>query len=90
MKAIVDKVLPYRGYGSFWERRFGGHVSLGPLVIYGFNAMHVALNLKTPWGWLCARPTLRVFGQWWGWYLYLSKDATPCGDACLFHFGHRS
>jgi uncharacterized membrane protein YwaF len=63
---------------GFFERYFGGHVSLGPLVLYGFNAMHVAANLKTPWGYVCVHPTVRVFGEWWPWYIYVSDDATPC------------
>lgn len=61
-----------------WQDRwFTGHVNFGPLTIYGANAMHWALNLKTWWGYLCAHPTTRTFGARWGWYLYLSPDATP-------------
>jgi hypothetical protein len=63
----------------FMERYFGGHVSFGPFVIYGYNAMHVALNIETRWGWVCFHPTWKVFGVWWPWYFYISKDATPSG-----------
>ncbi len=63
---------------GFWGRHFGGHISIGPLVIYGFNAMHVAINLHSKrWGWICFHPTCRVFGKWWRWYFYISPDATP-------------
>jgi hypothetical protein len=61
----------------FWKRYLGGHITLGPLTIYGLNAMHVALNLETRWGWICFHPTWRVFGKWWPWYFYISSDATP-------------
>jgi len=61
-----------------WQDRwFQGHISIGPLTIYGANAMHWALELKTPWGYLCFHPTTRTFGGEWPWYLYLSPDATP-------------
>lgn len=65
---------------GFFERHFGGHVALfnHRIVIYGFNAMHVALNVKTRrWGWVCFHPTIRCFGRWWRWYFYISSNATP-------------
>jgi hypothetical protein len=61
-----------------WQDRwFTGHVRLGPLTVFGANAMHWALNLKTRWGYLCFHPTTRTYGERWPWYLYLSTDATP-------------
>lgn len=62
---------------NFWERYFGGHISLGPLVIYGENAMHWAVNIRSPWGWVCFRLPVRCFGRWWPLYFYVSPDATP-------------
>ena len=66
----------------FLERYFGGHVSFTVfgkrVTLYGFNAMHVAVNIH--WRdryWLCFHPTFRCFGVWWPWYLYASPDATP-------------
>ena len=59
------------------HRHLGGHIVIGPLTIYGFNAMHVALNLKTRWGYLCFHPTIRFYYANWPWYLYLSPNATP-------------
>jgi hypothetical protein len=58
---------------GFLEHHFGGHVSFSifgrRVVLYGFNAMHVALNVHTKrWGHLCA---------WWPWYFYVSPNATP-------------
>lgn len=64
---------------NFWERYFGGHVTLGPVTIYGENAMHWAVNIRTErWGWVCFRLPLRCFGRWWSLYWYCSPDATPC------------
>ena len=41
---------------------------------YALNcAMHGAINISTPWGYLCAR---RTVGEW-RWYVYLSPNATP-------------
>lgn len=60
------------------ERRFSGHVSLGPVCIYGFNAMHVAINIRTRrWGYICFHPPIYCFGVFWPWYFYLSPNATP-------------
>lgn len=64
---------------SFWEKHFGGHVHFWGITIYGFNAMHVAVNVRTKrWGFICFHPTFRCFGKWWPWYFYISPDATPC------------
>jgi hypothetical protein len=61
-----------------WQDRwFTGHRSWGPLTIYGANAMHWAVNLRTPWGSLCIHPTTRTFGGCWPWYVYLSPNSTP-------------
>lgn len=64
---------------GFLERHLGGHVSIGRrIVIYGFNAMHVAVNIQTErWGYICFHPTVRCFGTWWPWYFYVSPNATP-------------
>lgn len=57
---------------------FGGHVSFRRLTLYGYNAMHFALNFRTKrWGYVCFHPTIRCFGRWWPWYFYLSPNATP-------------
>lgn len=64
------------------ERYLGGHLSWNlwgrHVVLYGFNAMHVALNVRMKSGnWFCFHPPMRCFGQWWQWYCYVSPDATP-------------
>jgi hypothetical protein len=68
-----------RKYPSFpwYEEYLGAHISCGPATLYGFNAMHVALDIRTPWGYLCLHPTIKHHGSWWPWKVYLSPDATP-------------
>ena len=61
------------------ERYLGGHISIGHrVVLFGFNAMHLALNIKTKrWGYICIHPTIEAFGRTWQWYFYASPNATP-------------
>lgn len=62
----------------FLGKFFKGHINLGPLTIYGENAMHFAVNIRV-WraGYICFKPWTWCFGVWWSPYLYLSRDATP-------------
>jgi len=61
----------------WFTRIFGGHIRLGRITIFGFNAMHWATNIRTRnWGYICFRPTTWDEG-WWHWYFYISPDATP-------------
>jgi len=62
---------------TFGEKYFGSHVNLGPITIYGENAMHWAVNIKLRRSFLCFRLPFRCFGKWWPLYFYLSPDATP-------------
>lgn len=63
---------------NWFERNWSGHMSFGPVTIYGFNAMHVAVNIATRrWGYICFHPTMYVFGCWWPWKFYVSPNATP-------------
>lgn len=61
------------------ERKLDGHVNLGKsITIYGANAMHWAVNIRTKrWGFVCFRLPLPCFGRWWPVYFYCSPDATP-------------
>ena len=71
---------------SFWERFFGGHISVGPITIYGANAMHWAVNIYTKrWGYICFRLPFFCFGKWWPLYFYISPNATPW--AATFYIG---
>lgn len=64
---------------GFWERRLGGHVSFWGhrVTIFGWNAMHVAINIRAFGIYWCIHPTIRCFGHWWPWYFYISPNATP-------------
>lgn len=71
-------VVEPRVYPSRWQDRlFRGHVSIGPVVIYGANAMHWAVNVWFRGNYWCFHPTTRTFGGYWPWYFYISQDATP-------------
>ena len=62
---------------SFAENFLGGHLTIGPVTVYGENAMHWAVNIRTRKGWFCFRLPFRSYGYWWPLYCYLSPDATP-------------
>jgi hypothetical protein len=81
-------VQPQR-YPSRWQDRlFRGHVSIGPVTVYGANAMHWAINVWALGHYWCWHPTTRTFGGYWPWYFYLSTDATP-SKACYLRRGRR-
>lgn len=75
------------GISAVWgrlEARFSGSRAFRvPLLgwrvtIYGFNAMHVAINVRTKrWGTFCFHPPMFCFGRWWPWKFYVSMCATP-------------
>jgi len=70
----------------FWENFLGGHISVGPITIYGANAMHWAVNIYTKrWGYICFRLPFPCFGKWWSLYFYISPNATPW--AATFYIG---
>jgi len=77
----------------FLEQRLGGHVNFDVLghrvTIYGFNAMHVAINIETrKYGYACFHPPIRFYGRLWSWYFYLSPNATPWGSTLLLGPAH--
>jgi hypothetical protein len=60
------------------ERKLCGHLSVGPVTLYGANAMHWAVNISTErWGYVCFRLPLPCFGRWWPMYFYCSPNAAP-------------
>jgi hypothetical protein len=75
---------------SFYENFLGGHLDIGPVTIYGENAMHWAVNIRFKGkGYLCFRLPLRCFGSWWPLYCYFSPDATP-SSATKWYWGKDS
>jgi len=67
------------------DRLFRGHVNIGPVTIYGANAMHYAVNIHFRKEWICFHPRTRTFGGKWPAYFYISRDATP--QSARLHFG---
>lgn len=87
----LHRLFPrHRVYSTFsWRENFlGGHVTIGPLTLYGENAMHWAVNIRSRWGYICFRLPLKCFGRWWRMYFYISPDATPSG-ATFWLYGRR-
>lgn len=64
MKRLITKLL-------------GGHIRIGRLTVYGFNAMHVAINWRGKQNYWCFHPPIWWFGRKWPWYFYVSPNATP-------------
>lgn len=71
---------------SWWVNFMGGHVNIGPITIFGANAMNWTVNIRTKrWGSICF--TLPVLARWqrdryveqkyYQWYFYLSANGTP-------------
>lgn len=71
---------------SFAENFLGGHWDIGPITIYGENAMQWAVNVRTKKGYLCFRLPIRCFGKWWPLYCYMSPDGTP-NNATKWYWG---
>ena len=55
----------------------GGYIKIGRLTVYGFNAMHIAINWRGKQNCWCFHPPVRWFGRKWPWYFYVSPNATP-------------
>lgn len=86
----------WTGVFSFWEAFFGGHVTVGPITIYGSNAMDWTVNIRSKkYGYICF--TLPFLTRWkkhkgsdkavYTWYWYCSPDGTP--NSCTFWMGNK-
>lgn len=69
---------------SWWENFMGSHISIGPITIFGANAMNWTVQAQTRLGYLCfTLPVLARYRydsrgkRWWQWYMYLSPNGTP-------------
>ena len=75
---------------SFAENFLGGHVNIFNITIYGENAMHWGVTIRTKrWGYICFRLPLRCFGRWWALYFYISPNATPNSATFIIPRGYR-
>lgn len=60
------------------EVHAGGHATLGPVTIFGNNAMHYTIEVTTRrWGYLCIRPPVYSLGRWHPWHVFASPNGTP-------------
>lgn len=77
MFGIIGPKAKYPGL-SWWENFMGGHITIGPITIYGANAMNWAVNIKSKWGYICfSLPSIRRYKYGRKPYFYISPDATP-------------
>lgn len=79
---------------SWWTNFMSGHINIGPITIWGANAMNWTVNIHTKrLGYICFtlpaiarfrrdRYTKKLTCQW---YFYLSPNGTPW--ACTFYRG---
>lgn len=75
-------------YPKRWQDRlFRGHVSIGPVTVFGANAMHWAINLRLRGNYWCFHPRTRTYGALWRSYFYVSPDATPSN--AIFRIGRK-
>lgn len=71
---------------TWWENFMGGHITLGPITVFGSNAMAWAVNIKTRrWGYICfSLPSIHWLRKKKGHYFYLSPNATPWASTLYF------
>lgn len=70
------------------EDFMSGHIDIGNLIIYGRNAMHWGVCIRTKkYGYICFRLPLPCFGRWYPLYFYCSPNATPW--AATFMLGRK-
>lgn len=74
---------------SFAENFLSEHWKLGPITLFGENAMHWAFQIRCRGGYLCCRLPLRCFGHWWPLYCYWSRNGTPA-SADRWFWGRRA
>lgn len=70
---VTPTIWPHR----WQDRLFRGHVTVGPVTIYGANAMHWAINVWWLGHYWCVHPHTRTYGGSWPPYFYISRDGTP-------------
>lgn len=65
-----------------------GHANLGPVTIFGLNAMHWGVTIKSKkYGRICFRLPLPCFGRFPRLYFYLSPNGTPWASTFCIGLG---
>lgn len=60
------------------SKYLGGHISIGPVTIFGLNAMHWGVSIHTKrFGFICFRLPLPCYNQFPALYFYVSPNGTP-------------
>jgi hypothetical protein len=80
IKNLINAILNRKRYKglSWFENFMGGHLNVFNMTIYGENAMHWGVTIRTKnYGYICFRLPLRCFGDWHKLYFYCSPNATP-------------
>jgi hypothetical protein len=80
----------------FLELNLGGHISIGSVTVFGFNEMHVAVEVYTDrFGYIVFHPSLGKLGDLISWHIgsncpaefYISPNATPWASTFLLGKG---
>jgi len=85
---IIHDILYWYLPSLFWKY-LGGRISIcRNIIIHGFNAMHVSIQIRhKKYGWICFHPPLPLIifgiGNKWPWYIYISPNATPWASTLL-------
>lgn len=70
----------------FKNKWLGGHFTIGPVTVFGRNAMQYAVNIRTKkYGSVCFRLPIPCYGKFPKLYLYFSPNGTPW--ASTFYLG---
>jgi hypothetical protein len=82
----MKKLIKFELKISNWlSKHLGGHLDIGPVTFFGFNAMHGAIQFHVKkYGYITISPPLRHNGGWWPAHIFISPDATPCSATFVF------
>jgi len=78
MTKLLDKLA------ELGEKYLSGHITIGPVTLFGFNAMHGQAEINTRrFGVICIKPPTYMFGRWWPAQFYMSPNHTPWASTFL-------
>lgn len=74
---------------KFFHKILGGHICLGPVTIYGLNAMQWGVSIRTKKGFIRFRLPLPCFFTFPPLYFYISPNGTPWAATYIIGGGKR-
>lgn len=83
------KYLLWKAQFKVFQKMFGGHINIGPVTIFGLNAMHWGVTIRLKKGYACFRLPLPCFGRFPALYFYLSPNGTPWAATYIIGGGNR-